>query len=272
MQKRKLVYELARKYGYKLIRSKKHLIWQHSITGAIVTTAKSASDHRAMKTKKNVSCALPLARRNAFGASAEIHFFCPDEPGAFQTYYPRGHMTQTVSNTEPTAQEAPETAIDDLSQFNSGNTYDPAGNSELDDVRVKLNSRPLDDRWVSAIRAAAGKKHFPLELQFEVADMSKAVTFTLGELAATAEHERAIQYIYPKRVDHVLFGPHGIARGHKLSNDIQLAWRRRLDGELEPYPCITSGRHRLTAIIMLLQHLGIPLGNATHHGQHQGRV
>ena len=52
MQKRKLVYELARKYGYKLIRSKKHLIWQHSITGAIVTTAKSASDHRAMKNQE----------------------------------------------------------------------------------------------------------------------------------------------------------------------------------------------------------------------------
>lgn len=153
--------------------------------------------------------------------------------------------------------EAPETDISDLPQYDSGNTYDPSGNPELDDVRLRLNSKPLDEKWVSAIRGAAGKKHFPLELQFEVADMTKAVTFTLGELAATATHEKAIQYIYPKRVEHVLFGPHGIAKGNKLSNDIQVCWKRGLDGELETTPCITSGRHRLTAIILLLQHLGI---------------
>jgi len=150
-----------------------------------------------------------------------------------------------------------ETVANDQPQYDSGNTYDPSGNPELDDVRLRLNSKPLDEKWVSAIRGAAGKKHFPLELQFEVADMSKAVTFTLGDLAATATHEKAIQYIYPKRVEHVLYGPNGIARGNKLSNDIQVCWMRGLDGELETTPCITSGRHRLTAIILLLQHLGI---------------
>jgi hypothetical protein len=150
-----------------------------------------------------------------------------------------------------------ETPISDLTQYDSGNTYDPSGNPELDDVRLRLNSKTMDEKWVSAIRGAANKKHFPLELQFEVADMSKAITFTLGELAATALHEKAIQYIYPNRVEHVLFGPHGLAKGNKLSNDIQVCWRRGLDGELETTPCITSGRHRLTAIILLLQHLGI---------------
>jgi hypothetical protein len=153
--------------------------------------------------------------------------------------------------------EAPETEVSDLPQYESGNTYDPSGNPELDEIRLRLNSKPLNENWVSSIRGAANKKHFPLELQFEVADMSKAVTFTLGELAATAIHEKAVQYIYPKRVEHVLFGPHGIAKGNKLSNDIQVCWLRGLDGELDPTPCITSGRHRLSAIILLLQHLGI---------------
>lgn len=154
--------------------------------------------------------------------------------------------------------EEVETTLDELPQYVSTNSYDPSSNTELDEVRLRLNSKPLDEKWVSAIRGAAGKKHFPLELQFEVADMSKAVTFTLGELAATATHEKAIQYIYPKRVEHVLFGPHGIARGYKLSNDIQICWRRNpYTGETEATPCITSGRHRLSAIILLLQHLGI---------------
>lgn len=152
---------------------------------------------------------------------------------------------------------AVETPIDEQTQYNSGFSYDPAANPELDEIRVRLNSNPLDEKWVSSIRGAANKKHFPLELQFEVADMSKAVTSTLGELAASAIHEKAVQYIYPQRVEHVLYGPHGIAKGHKLSNDLQICWRRGLDGELESTPCITSGRHRLTAIIMLLQHLGI---------------
>ena len=167
----------------------------------------------------------------------------------------------TSSNIQPsdvvTDDIALETPIQEVPQYISGLSYDPAGNAELDDIRLRLNSKPLDEKWVSAIRGAAGKKHFPLELQFEVADMNKAVTFTLGELAASAAHEKAVQYIYPKRVEHVLYGPHGIAKGNKLSNDIQVCWMRGLDGELETTPCITSGRHRLTAIIMLLQHLGI---------------
>ena len=167
-------------------------------------------------------------------------------------------QTSAIDEALETAIEAPETELEHLPEYESGNSYDPASNPELDEVRLRLNSKPLDEKWTSAIRGAAGKKHFPLELQFEVADMNKAVTFTLGELASTASHEKAVQYIYPKRVEHVLFGPHGIAKGNKLSNDIQVCWRRQLSGELETTPCITSGRHRLTAIILLLQHLGIP--------------
>lgn len=142
--------------------------------------------------------------------------------------------------------------------YTSPNSYDPSGNEELDEIRLRLNSKPLDPQWASRIKDAAGKKHFPLELQFETVAPEKQVYYTLGDLAATAQHEKATQYIYADRVAHVLFGPHGIAKGHKLSNDIQLCWFRKLDGVLDSMPVITSGRHRVTAIILLLQHLGIP--------------
>ena len=164
----------------------------------------------------------------------------------------------TADLNEINSAEAPETANENFSEFSSNYTYDPAKNPELDEIRLRLNSKPLDTKWISDIRQAAGKKNFPLELQFEAADMNKATFFTLGDLAATATHEKAVQYIYPKRVEHILFGPHGIAKGHKLSNELQVTWRREpYTGEIEATPCITSGRHRLTAIILLLQHLGI---------------
>ena len=138
-------------------------------------------------------------------------------------------------------------------------TYDPTTNTDLDEIREMLRTKPPKEAWMASIRAASGKKSFPAHLQFENAGDS--VYYTLGDLAATAAHEKATQYIYPERVKHVLYGPHGIAKGHKLSNDIQLCWRREMDGSLEGVPCITSGRHRLTAIILMLQELGIPWEN-----------
>ena len=135
-------------------------------------------------------------------------------------------------------------------------TYDPTTNADLDEIRELLQIKPPKESWMASIKAASGKKSFPAHLQFESA--GESVYYTLGDLAATAAHEKATQYIYPERVKHVLYGPHGLARGHKLSNDIQLCWRREIDGSLEGQPCITSGRHRLTAIILMLQELGIP--------------
>lgn len=134
-------------------------------------------------------------------------------------------------------------------------SYDPEGNDELDEIRLRLNSKPLPDKVRNDILAAAGKKEFPLALQFESND-DKPTYYTLGDLALTAANEHAQQFIYPKRVAHVLFGPHGLAKGFRLSNDIQVTWMRNLAGELNN-PVITSGRHRLTAIILLLQHLGV---------------
>jgi len=42
---RKLI-ELASRYDMEFVRSKKHLIFRHRVTGRLVTAASSASDHR----------------------------------------------------------------------------------------------------------------------------------------------------------------------------------------------------------------------------------
>jgi hypothetical protein len=136
-----------------------------------------------------------------------------------------------------------------------GKTYDPLLNSELDELRNLLAERGV--KGESRIRDAANKRSFPLALQFEQVDQDKAFTLTLGELAASRANEKGQQFVNPDDVKRVLYGVAGIAKDNKLSNEIQVCYRRNLAGELNPAFVITSGRHRLTAIIMILQTLGI---------------
>jgi hypothetical protein len=136
-----------------------------------------------------------------------------------------------------------------------GKSYDPMLNPELDDLRVLIANKGI--KGESRIREAANKKSFPLALQFEQVDQEKAFTLTLGELAASRSHEKGQQFVNPEDVKRVLFGVSGIAKDNKLSNEIQVCYFRDLAGELDPRFVITSGRHRLTAIIMILQALGI---------------
>lgn len=50
MKKRiKEMKSLAAQYGFKLHRQGTHLIWRNMLNGAQVVTAKSPSDHRALK-------------------------------------------------------------------------------------------------------------------------------------------------------------------------------------------------------------------------------
>lgn len=43
------VKRLAEQFGFELRRQSKHLIWVHSTTGAVVTTARTPSDWRALR-------------------------------------------------------------------------------------------------------------------------------------------------------------------------------------------------------------------------------
>ena len=176
------------------------------------------------------------------------------------TTVPTEFSEEENSNSKSTTEQKAESLQEQLdTTYDTPNTYDPSGNPELDSIRELLKEKGLSSATEVRIRQHANKRSFPLGLQFETADNSKMVLITLGELARTAQHEKAVQYIYPSRIKHCLFGPHGIAKGYRLSNDIQVCWRREaLTGELETTPCITSGRHRVTAIILLLQYMGIP--------------
>jgi len=59
--KQRQIYQLAKEFGYELRRQSKHLIWQHCQTGAIVTTALTPSDYRAL---------CNIKRDFAYGATA----------------------------------------------------------------------------------------------------------------------------------------------------------------------------------------------------------
>tara|TARA_B100001057_G_scaffold442097_1_gene477206 strand:- start:873 stop:1079 length:207 start_codon:yes stop_codon:yes gene_type:complete len=43
------IHRLAEEYGFGLKRQKKHLVWQHVVSGYIVTTSKTFSDARALR-------------------------------------------------------------------------------------------------------------------------------------------------------------------------------------------------------------------------------
>jgi predicted RNA binding protein YcfA (HicA-like mRNA interferase family) len=49
MKSKRAIHRLAKEFGYELRRQSKHLIWKHIHTGAVVTTAASPSDWRALR-------------------------------------------------------------------------------------------------------------------------------------------------------------------------------------------------------------------------------
>ena len=155
----------------------------------------------------------------------------------------------------PSVSEEQDTTFTGEGADKKGKTYDPMLNPELDDIRVLLAERGI--KGDNRIKEAANKKSFPLALQFEQVNQDSAYTLTLGELAESRANEKGQQFINPDDVRRVLYGVAGIAKDNKLSNEIQVCYARNLAGELDPSFVITSGRHRLTAIIMILQSMGI---------------
>ena len=165
--------------------------------------------------------------------------------------------TPVVADVNETIEETTAPVVEPAmtEETTEGASYDPMLNPELDDLRVLIADKGV--KGESRIREAANKKSFPLALQFEQVDQDKAYTLTLGELAGSRANEKGQQFINPDDVKRVLYGVAGIAKDNKLSNEIQVCYFRNLAGELDPRFVITSGRHRLTAIIMILQSLGI---------------
>jgi hypothetical protein len=135
-------------------------------------------------------------------------------------------------------------------------SYDPSTDPLLAEELPRLLAEKGVDPLVQAnVLAAVGKKSFPLSLQYEI--LGTAEVRTLGDLAASRSNEHAQQFLYPTAIKKILFGKYGIAKGRKLSSNIEVTYRRDRETGEPTDMVITSGRHRVTAIIALLQFLGI---------------
>ena len=91
-------------------------------------------------------------------------------------------------------------------------------------------------------------------------------TFTLGELADSAENEVVGQAVDPKAVNEILFGRYGLikktggGRTDRLMEDIEVAYIKDFALGTTIGPIITSGRHRTLALqIMLEEEVGLAL-------------
>ena len=134
-------------------------------------------------------------------------------------------------------------------------SYDPSQDQNLtDQLELIYASSKIDPTAQARILAAVGKKEFPITLQYE--SLGGHEIRTLGELADSRANEHASQFLYPTSIKKITFGKYGIAKGHRLSSDIQICYRRNRNGEMSDF-VITSGRHRVVSLIALLQRLGV---------------
>jgi hypothetical protein len=135
-------------------------------------------------------------------------------------------------------------------------SYDPTTDPLLTDLpQLIADKGGVDPLVQAAVLSAVGKKEFPLALQYEMT--GNVEVRTLGELADSRANEHAQQFIYPTSIKKILFGKYGIAKGKKLSSNIEVTYfRDKENGGLRDM-VISSGRHRVTAIIALLQFLGV---------------
>ena len=133
-------------------------------------------------------------------------------------------------------------------------SYDPSTDPLLVDLPQLFEAKGGIDPLIEAnILSMVAKRQFPSAIQFE---MSGGEMRTLGELADSRANEHAQQFIYPEQIKKILWGSWGIAKGKKLSSNIEVTYFRDKEEGLTNM-VITSGRHRVTALIALLQFLGV---------------
>ena len=99
--------------------------------------------------------------------------------------------------------------------------------------------------------------------EFQVIKPDGGRSFTLGELAESAEHEVTPQSVDPKAVDDILFGRYGLirktggGRADRLMEDIEVAYIKDVAAGTTNGPIITSGRHRTLALQIMLKAAGM---------------
>lgn len=136
-------------------------------------------------------------------------------------------------------------------------SYDPMTDPLLSEELPQLiaDKGGIDNLVQANVLSCVGKKEFPLALQYEQAGSTEIRT--LGELADSRSNEHAQQFIYMSALKKILFGKFGIAKGKKLSSNIEVAYFRDKESNGLNNMVITSGRHRVTSIIAVLQAIGV---------------
>lgn len=88
-------------------------------------------------------------------------------------------------------------------------------------------------------------------------------SFTLAELADSAENEVTPQSVDPDAAEDILFGRYGLirktggGRADRLMEDIEVAYIKDVAAGTTTGPIITSGRHRTLALQIMLKAAGI---------------
>jgi hypothetical protein len=143
----------------------------------------------------------------------------------------------------------------------SNRSYDlrslPFGESLIAEVQSVMS-----EDYRSSLRQVAQTNTLPQFLQFPSATQDELMT--LGDLRRTGENENAEQFVDFKALRKVLFGRHGIAKSSRSGQDharlalpIQVCYTRYPYTEELTSPVISSGRHRLLALLALMYAAGV---------------
>lgn len=146
-------------------------------------------------------------------------------------------------------------------------SYDPSNFSALAALEERaaalMNSKDGAAPLKARIKKAAATGDLTTEFQVVKPDGGNALrSFTLGELADSAEHEVTPQAIDPKSVEEILFGRYGLVRktgggrAERLMEDIEVAYIKDLAAGTTVGPIITSGRHRSVSLQLMLKAAG----------------
>jgi hypothetical protein len=133
----------------------------------------------------------------------------------------------------------------------------PFGDSLITEVQSAMS-----EDYRSSLRQVAQTNTLNQFLQFPSATEDELMT--LGELRKTGVNENAEQFVDAKALRKVLFGRHGIAKSSRGGQDharlalpIQVAYTRYPYTEELTAPVISSGRHRLLALLALMYAAGV---------------
>lgn len=150
--------------------------------------------------------------------------------------------------------------------------YDPSNFPALAPIREEavktLNAPKGGAKTLQDALQKLGKNGADLTADLQVAKPpggNALRTFTLGELADSAENEVVGQAVDPKAVNEILFGRYGLirktggGRTDKLMEDIEVAYIKDFALGTTIGPIITSGRHRTLALQIMLEAAGIAL-------------